>query len=518
LKIYELKGDSMIRGYATSDGTGDYATRFEPLSYGPLGRTGLVAGQAGFGGYRISSGVAHHASALKFALRSGINLIDTSANYADGGSETLVGDVLEDLAQGGELARSQVIVISKVGYLQGENYSLSQQRKSEGRSFQDLVEYGQGLEHCIHPEFIEDQLTRSLARLKLETLDGYLLHNPEYYLGWAAKNGLPLKDALQEYHRRIRGAFEHLEKEVEQGRIRFYGISSNTFPASANDPEFTCLQTVWELAEAVSADHHFRIVQMPFNLMEPGAVLELNQPTGQSALAFAAEKDLGVLINRPLNAFAANRLFRLADLPQTERLETNEVIAKIRGLIKSESRLWRKIIPHLDIPRGLRMRIKQQNEVGDHLKHYWKNFGSYENFRQAQKATFWPRVQGVLDFLAPHAADNEDLAQWLDSHPVCLQEALDAVGSVYVEEAERILNRIRYALNAADPQWEKRGTLSQKAIRALRTTAGVSVVLVGMRREAYVQDVLEELKRPLEQKDRQGSWAGLRRSVVDDIY
>jgi len=41
---------------------------------------------------------------------------------------------------------------------------------------------------------------------------------------------------------------------------------------------------------------------------------------------------------------------------------------------------------------------------------------------------------------------------------------------------------------------------------------------VGMRREAYVQDVLEELKRPLEQKDRQGSWAGLRRSLVDDIY
>jgi aryl-alcohol dehydrogenase-like predicted oxidoreductase len=508
----------MIKGYATGDGTGDYATRYEPLSYASLGRTGLMVSQAGFGGYRISSGVGHHANALGFALRSGINLIDTSANYADGGSETLVGEVLEDLVQSGEVTRPQVIVISKVGYLQGQNYALSQQRKSEGQSFQDLVEYGQGLEHCIHPDFLEDQLTRSLTRLNLETLDGYLLHNPEYYLGWAAKNELPLEDARKEYYRRIRGAFEHLEKEVEQGRIRFYGISSNTFPAAADDPEFTSLQTVWELAEAMSADHHFGIVQMPFNLMEPGAALERNQPTGQSALSFAAEKDLGVLINRPLNAFAANRLYRLADLPQTERLETNEVIAKIRGLIKSESRLWRKIIPHLDIPRGLRMRIKQQNEVGDHLKHYWKNFGSYENFRQAQKGTFWPRVQGVLDFLQPHAANNEDLAQWLDSHPVCLQEALDAVGSIYVEEAVRVLNRIRYALNDADPQWENQGTLSQKAIRALRTTAGVSVVLVGMRREAYVQDVLEELKRPLEQKDRQGSWARLRRSVVDDIY
>ena len=63
-------------------------------------------------------------------------------------------------------------MISKVGYLQGENLALSRQRKNEGRPFQELVEYDQGLEHCIHPEFIEDQLTRSLNRLKLETLDG----------------------------------------------------------------------------------------------------------------------------------------------------------------------------------------------------------------------------------------------------------------------------------------------------------------------------------------------------------
>jgi aryl-alcohol dehydrogenase-like predicted oxidoreductase len=128
---------------------------------------------------------------------------------------------------------------------------------------------------------------------------------------------------------------------------------------------------------------------------------------------------------------------------------------------------------------------------------------------------FWPRVQGVLDFLEPYAGENEDLAQWLASHPVCLQAAIDAVGSIYAEEAARVLNRVRYAVNEADHQWEEPGTLSQKAIRALRTTAGVSAVLVGMRREAYVQDVLEELKRPLEQKDRQRSWARLRQGIEE---
>ena len=505
----------MIKGYATIDATAAYAGRYAPVSYGYLGNTGLKASRAGFGGYRVSSGVSHHGKALRAAIGSGINLIDTSANYADGGSETLVGQVLEDLTDRGEVQRHQIIVISKVGYLQGENFTLSQQRKSEGRPFCDLVEYGEGLEHCIHPEFIEDQLTRSLIRLKLETLDGYLLHNPEYYLGWALKSGISLEEARSEYYRRIRAAFEYLEKEVAKGRIRCYGISSNTFPGAADDPEFTCLETAWEIAEDISPDHHFSLAQMPFNLLEPGAVIEANQPGGKSALALAAEKGLGVLINRPLNAFASGRILRLADLPQTERMDTNEVIAKIRRLQKSETRLWRQILPRLDIPGGLKARIKQQNDVGDNLKHYWKNFGSYENFRQAQKGVFWPRVQGVLDFLMPSGTDDEELARWLVDHPACLQEALDAVGSIYVEEADRVLKRIRYAVNDADPEWEKTGTLSQKAIRALRSTVGVSVVLVGMRREAYVEDVLTELKRPIKQKEHQAGWVRLRQGTAE---
>jgi len=172
----------MIEGHATIEATADWAAGNAPVSYLPLGRTGLIVSQVGFGGYRISSQVSQHKKALRAAIRSGINLIDTSANYADGGSEILVGQVLKDLSTSGEVNRRQVIVISKGGYLQGENLALSRQRKSEGRPFQELVEFGENAAHCIHPAFIEDQLTRSLTRLNLETLDGYLLHNPEYYL------------------------------------------------------------------------------------------------------------------------------------------------------------------------------------------------------------------------------------------------------------------------------------------------------------------------------------------------
>ena len=86
-----------------------------------------------------------------------------------------------------------------------------------------------------------------------------------------------------------------------------------------------------------------------------------------------------------------------------------------------------------------------------------------------------------------------------------------------MEEAAHQLNRIRYAVNGADPDWEKPGTLSQKAIRALRSTAGVTSVLVGMRRDTYVADVLEELKRPVVQKDRRDSWAGLETAIDEHV-
>jgi hypothetical protein len=462
--------------------------------------------QAGFGCYRISAGVAHHEKALAMALTGGINLIDTSANYADGGSEILVGQVLAKLMGSGELSRNEIVVVSKVGYLQGQNYALSKERKQAGRPFPELVEYGEGLEHCIHPEFLQDQLNRSLERLNLESLDFYLLHNPEYYLEWAQKNNNPLEPARDEYYRRIRAAFEYLEEEVARGRIGYYGISSNTFPAAADQPGFTSLETVWQTAASLDSGHHFRLVQLPLNLMEPGAVLENNQSHGASVLQFAHQHKLGVLVNRPLNAFFGNQLFRLAEVPDFELQSKDEIVRKIQFLSKSEKGLWMRILPKLDVPPGLRIRIKEQMAIGDTLKHHWLNLGTYERWRQVKSGNLLPRITGVMDFLKPHTEQHEDLADWMITHQEKIDEAFTAVASIYAEEAAHMVDRIRRALTAADQDWAEEGTLSQKALRAIRSTSGVTCTLIGMRREEYVADVLAELGRDANQSDRLESW------------
>ena len=496
----------MIDGYATADATKAFTQQHHPLSVSNIGTTGLTVSQAGFGCYRVSTGVAHHKGALQKALGEGLNLIDTSSNYADGGSESLVGEVLENLIASGKLSREKIVMVSKVGYLQGQNYELSRERKQEGRPFPELVEYGEGLEHCIHPEFLMDQLNRSLERLKLKTLDFYLLHNPEYYLEWAQKNGHALGAARIEYYRRIRKAFEYLEKEVVRGRIRYYGISSNTFPAAADQPDFTCLTTVWDIAESLAASHHFRMVQLPLNLMEPGAVLEKNQPGSDSVLEFAQHKGLGVLVNRPLNAFHNNQLIRLAQVPTSVQQSKDEIVRKIQYLTKSEKSLWMKFLPVINVPPGLRARIKEQIAVGDILKHHWLNFGSYENWRQVKAGNLQPRIQGIMDFLAPYGSQNEDLSNWMTSHRARIEEAFEAVTSIYAEKEARRVDRIRRVVAAPDPDWAAEGTLSQKAVRAVRSTPGVTCVLVGMRREEYVADVLAELRHPIKQKERLESW------------
>ena len=495
----------MLDGFATPEGTKLYAQEHSPLHYGELNQSGLLVSQAGFGCYRVDATVVEHREALRRALLAGANLIDTSSNYADGGSEALVGAVLEGLASSDDISRESVVVVSKVGYLQGQNYELSQERKRQGSPFRELVLYADGLEHCIHPEFLEDQLTRSMERLRLSCLDFYLLHNPEYYLSWASKTGLILEEARHEYYSRIGRAFEHLEHEVERGRISFYGISSNTFPSPATDPEFTSLERVWEIAESLSSRHHFRLIQLPMNLLETGGVTETNQSNGQSVVQFARDKKLGVLINRPLNAIIDNRLIRLAEVQAVRAASTEEISQRIDDLIRSEELLQHKILPELSLTPSLQAQVLEQVALGKVLKQQWSNFGSFERWQELRSYYFAPRIRGVVQFLEQQAS----LTPWIRSHQEILEAAFRAISSVYQEQAAENAAQIKARVSSAEADWAEAMTLSQMALRALRSTLGITTVLVGMRQESYVDDVIEELGRPVSTQDRTESWRKL---------
>ena len=78
--------------------------------------------------------VDDHRNALEKALQEGCNLIDTSTNYADGQSERLVGTVVKDLIAKRFITREEIIVVSKIGYVQGNNLARAEAREQGGKA------------------------------------------------------------------------------------------------------------------------------------------------------------------------------------------------------------------------------------------------------------------------------------------------------------------------------------------------------------------------------------------------
>jgi uncharacterized protein YyaL (SSP411 family)/aryl-alcohol dehydrogenase-like predicted oxidoreductase len=337
-----------LPGRATAAGTVRYASRFAETGSTEFGTTGLRTGRLGFGSYRTHDHSPEHREALKRALLSGVNLIDTATNYIDGASERLVGSALRELVDNGDLAREEVIVVSKIGPAQGATREQALEREEGGAPFPEMVKYEDELWYCVHPEFLEDQLGRSLDRLELETLDFCLLHNPEYFLADAARRGERLEKSRDELYRRLKEAFSYLESQVSAGRLAGYGVSTNTAAASSDDYEAISLTRMLAVAnEAAGAEHHFRVLQIPLNLLEDGAAFlqREDDDADRTLLEIARAEGVAVLVNRPLNAFVGGALIRLAEVEVEEsEIDLEEQLARVADL---EVAFRAEIAPHL---------------------------------------------------------------------------------------------------------------------------------------------------------------------------
>ena len=436
-----------------------------------FGKTEFMASPVGFGCYRVGQ-VATHEQALERALLGGCNVIDTSTNYTDGDSEKAVGSVIAKLSD--HIPREKLLLITKVGYLQGENLENAKLKKSQKIPYPEITELSTDLWHCISPEFLEDQITRSLARLKLPAVDVLLLHNPEYFL---KKNS-----DHREYYARIDRAFRHLEKEVLRGRIRFYGISSNTFPSAASDDHYTSLETVYALSQKIDPHSHFAVIQFPLNLYEPGAALELNN-SGQSVLEFAQGKDLACMINRPLNAFQETGMIRLADFLSHPKAESTlkEIWPEVLSLEAKYA--GKSIVPVREIAWA------------HTIKKHFEQISELSRWREILAYQIIPNLSQALELLE----QNEKTKAWATEYAAQSDLFFQAITEVLEEQASIRSKRIANRLEKICPELAHSKTLSQKVIRLYRSLPGVGCVLVGMRTPAYVDDVLElEPKIPSE--------------------
>ncbi len=462
----------------------------------PLGKTGLNSSVCGFGTYRIQDNEQHILS-LEKALKNGVNLIDTSTNYSDGESETTVGKVLQKLINEGSLKREDVIVVSKAGYIQGQNLNIIVQKEQMGMGYKGIVKCSEEMWHCFDPEFIKDQISVSLKRTGQEYIDVYLVHNPEYFLIYAHIDDL---DELRNlYYKRLELAFEQLEKEVQNGRIKFYGVSSNTFGLNPHAKEFTSLEKLIEIANLISPDNHFAVIQSPLNLVEKGAASIKNQQNNTLTVLELAEKsNIGVLTNRPLNAVAENSLFKLSEIECKYDVNEHELKEYMQQLMELEKYIREKVL----------RKLKKQDydpmveclSIGEDLL---KSFGTYQNLESlgfdrdrlfVVRMKFAIRRLHELLKLKDEAKENlkkydEAIIQLFELYESFIATGINEIRRPIIEQINKYLSEKAIDLS-----------LSQKAVLANISLKQVSCCLVGMRAEKYVDEVLDIVEFDKEEK------------------
>src|SRR5260370_26156305 len=314
---------------ATKEGTTRYAQKFAGrAAAGHFRETQRMAlSSLGIGTYlgqpdaKTDEG---YAAAAVAEVESGINVIDAAINYRFQRSERSISAAIRQLAAKG-IEREEIVVCTKGGYLTPDG---AMPVDPNEYFFREYIQAGvftakdiAAGSHCMTPKFLTNQLGRSLKNLSVECVDVYYLHNPETQLSEVPK---------EEFLNRIREAFTFLESAVEAGEIQYYGIATwNGFRQDAHARDALQLGEITQMAQEIAGGrHHFRFVQLPFNLAMTEALTLGNQSirgTDRTVMEAASKLDITLIasasrlqgqVAKSLPAFVAEALWLAND---TER-------------------------------------------------------------------------------------------------------------------------------------------------------------------------------------------------------
>jgi len=253
-------------------------------------------------------------AALVAGLESGANLIDTAVNYRCGRSERVVGEALD----GADVDREAVVIATKGGFVPFDGARPDDPAAYVRRTFVENgplapADLARG-SHAITPAFLDAMLGRSLARLGVESVDLYYVHNPETQL--STRSRAAVYDLLEE-------AFVRLEERRAAGDLGAYGVATwDAFRVPSEDDRYLSLPVVVERARRAAeragrdpADHGLAAIQLPFSAtMADAFTARVHTVDGAeeplSALEYADQVGLNAFVSAPLGQGALAR-----DLP-----------------------------------------------------------------------------------------------------------------------------------------------------------------------------------------------------------
>lgn len=286
------------QAWATEEGTASYRNRFA----GRVGENhfrsqqGLWMSSIGIGTYLGSHDDDTdelYRQAVRRAVELGANVIDSAINYRFQRSERCIGAALKELETNG-IERSEIVIASKGGFIPFDDAPPTDVRSYFDETFikpgiADVTDLVSGC-HCMTPRYLLNQIDCSLQNLGLDCIDIYHVHNPEMQLG---------EMSFDDFSPRLEKAFEALEGAVASGKIRMYGTATwNGYRADMGSKDYLSLAEVEGIAKRAGGDnHHFKVIQLPFNLGMPEALIKKNQMVdGETLTTLKAAEQLGLSV------------------------------------------------------------------------------------------------------------------------------------------------------------------------------------------------------------------------------
>ncbi len=260
------------------------------MQYRKFGNTDLLVSEIGFGAWAIGGGAmigttsigwghsddAVSDKAIHSSLDAGINFFDTADIYGLGHSEELLGEIIGE--------NKKAIIATKVGNV--------------SRNDEFTVDYSK--------EYILSACEESLRRLKRNTIDYYQLHTAR----------------LQ--HLQQGECIEAMQQLQQQGKIRYWGLSLNTFDPM---PE----------AEFLLDQNFGSGFQLVFNLLNQKALPLLEK---------ANKKGYGIIARMPLQFGLLTGKFdngvSFAENDHRKKRLTKEVVATTAAALEPVWQLCKK--------------------------------------------------------------------------------------------------------------------------------------------------------------------------------
>jgi aryl-alcohol dehydrogenase-like predicted oxidoreductase len=170
------------------------------------------------------------AELVEKSLEYGINFFDTAPNYGHGTGEARLGKALKGVD------RSKIVINTKFGHTDSGEIN-------------------------FNSDHIRTSLEGSLKRLQVDYVDSLLIHNPPLAYLDGTKNG----------------HYEILERLIEEGKIKAYGASLDTYEE---------MQLLMNTTNA-------KVIEAFFNILHQDAALAFDR---------AIEKAVGVIVKIPLDS------------------------------------------------------------------------------------------------------------------------------------------------------------------------------------------------------------------------